>query len=167
VFGNSRRRAAIHYLKQCDTDTEITLSDLSTQVAAWEHGVDPDELDYEERRSVHISLYQSHIPRMDDVGLIDFDQEHNIITLTETGEEIDVCLRKVTENETPWPSYFLGLATVDAGAVGFATTGVVSWSNSSVAIAVAVTFFVSSLIFWYCTRDQMHVKSDANLHTER
>lgn len=160
VFANRRRRDAFHYLKQRDANTDVDVSDLSTQVAAWEHDVDPDRLDYDERKSVHTSLYQFHIPKMDEAGLVDFERQTSTVSLTETGEEIDVYLETVTEDEIPWSSYFLGLSAVDAGFVGLHISDLLPVPSTGIAVAVAVTFLASSLVFWYCTRNEMRVGTD-------
>jgi hypothetical protein len=160
VFANRRRRDAFHYLKQCEANTDIDVSDLSTQVAAWEHDVDPDRLDYDERKSVHTSLYQFHIPKMDDAGLVDFERQTSTVSLTETGEEIDVYLETVSEDEIPWSSYFLGLSVVNAGFVGLHVSNLLSVPSIAIAVAIVVTFLASSLVFWYYTRNEMQIGTD-------
>ena len=74
VLSNRRRRYTLHYLKQRAGDP-VEMGDLSTQVAAWETGTDPEALAYDERKRVHTSLYQHHAPKLDDAGIVDYNAD--------------------------------------------------------------------------------------------
>jgi hypothetical protein len=115
VLSNRRRRYALHYLHQHDDAVE--LRDLAEQVAAWENGTTPAELDSSERKSVYISLHQSHLPKMDEVGVVEYDKDGNTVALTESASQLAVHLEVVTEDHLPWSEVYLGLAAVGVALV--------------------------------------------------
>jgi hypothetical protein len=80
LLSNSRRRSVLYVLYQ--SDEEVDFSDLVTEVAACETGRPPDELADEVTQSMYISLYQTHLPKLTDYGLVEYDDEERTITLT-------------------------------------------------------------------------------------
>lgn len=76
VFGilqNQRRRYALKYL--LTEDRRVSLGELAEQIAAWENDKGLDEITYSERKRVYVGLYQCHLPKMDDVGVVDFNRD--------------------------------------------------------------------------------------------
>jgi DNA-binding transcriptional ArsR family regulator len=71
ILGNERRRACLHCL--AEHETGMSVSSLGRQVAraVADAGTDSDEL-YD---SVYISLCQTHLPKLDAVGLIEYDHD--------------------------------------------------------------------------------------------
>ncbi len=67
-----RRRYAIHYLSEVP-DGVATLDDLSEQVAAWETDTAVADVPDDFRRRVEASLHHTHLPRLADANVIDYD----------------------------------------------------------------------------------------------
>lgn len=163
ALGNRRRRYTLHHLKQLDTDGPVHLSDVSTQVAAWELGSDPQSLSYDDRKNVHTSLYQFHAPKMDEMGLIHYDKRGGTVELTEYGREIDVYLETVSKRQIPWSIYFLLLslaATVLITAVWLDLAPFSFFTDIAWAEFVAISFLFSSSVFAYHNRYSMRVGND-------
>jgi hypothetical protein len=158
VLSNQRRRFAIHYLKQ-RPDERVEMGELSRQVAAWELEVDPEQLSYEDRKTVHTALYQHHAPKLDEAGMVEYDASRGEVGLTETGETMDLYLEAVTGQELPWAAYFTLLSVVGV------LTAVAAWLGALPMVlptagwggVIAVGFLVSSLVFAYDTRDAMQL----------
>jgi hypothetical protein len=161
VLGNRRRRYALHYLKQQD-DGAAEMGDISTRVAAWEHGIEPEAVSYDERKTVHTSLYQHHAPKLAETGLVEYDSRSGRVELTEAGAEVDLYLEAVAGREVPWSSYFLGLSGAATLASLAAWQGAVPGPipEAACGVAVAVAFLVSSLVFVYDNRRAMRLGSD-------
>jgi hypothetical protein len=162
VLSNRRRRYALHHLKQ-RPDGAVPLGDLSRRVAAWELGVDPEDLTYEDRKSVHTSLSQFHVPKMCDAGLVEFDAEHGIVELTDAGADLDVYLETVRGHEIPWYRYFLLLSVLSGALVVASAVGVpllASVPGLAVAGLVVAAFLCSSLAFLYDSRYRMRVGNE-------
>lgn len=111
VLSNRRRRYVLHYLKQLDEGETAPLSEIATQVAAWERGEDVADIAYEERKSVQTSLYQTHLPKLAEKNLIEYDPDSNLVFRRAGSERIQVYLEMVSKNDLPWSYVFLGLST--------------------------------------------------------
>lgn len=110
VLKNRRRRYTLHYLKQQDRPVE--LSELAEQVAAWENNTTVEGLSANERKSVYTSLYQTHLPKLADAGIVDYNQNRGVVELSENASQLEGYLRP--QDEFPWIRYYVGLAVVSA-----------------------------------------------------
>ncbi|WP_049922023.1 DUF7344 domain-containing protein [Halopiger djelfimassiliensis] len=108
LLSNHRRRYAIHYCKR--EDGPVELGDLAEHVAAWELDKDVAELTSAERKRVYTSLQQTHLPTLEEAGMVEFDDR--TIELTEDATELAVYLDVVPGDSIPWGVYYLGLAGV-------------------------------------------------------
>jgi len=108
LMSNYRRRSAIFYCKQANGS--VSLSDLADQVTAWEHDKEVSEITSSERKTVYTSLQQTHLPRLERAGMIDFDGDE--ITLTDRIELLDIYLDVVPANSVSWGIYYLGLSVL-------------------------------------------------------
>lgn len=113
VLRNDRRRLAIEALRESDDTASV--ADLSEAVAAGETGERPPPRD--KRQSVYISLRQTHLPRLDELGLIDYDEETKEVRLRDRIEEVEVYMEVVPRYGLSWGEFYFGLALL-----GFLTT---------------------------------------------
>lgn len=111
VLSNSRRRWTIHYLKN-NGDGSASLRDVVDHVTALENGVTVREIDSTQRKNVYTSLRQTHLPKMDEIGIIEYDPHRGEIELTSAAEEVEMYLEYVPEPGIPWSEYYLGLSAV-------------------------------------------------------
>ena len=77
ILKNERRRRALEYLREEPT---TTLSDLAEHVAALENDKSVRELTSSERKRVYVGLYQCHLPKMADAGVIQWSTDTGIAT---------------------------------------------------------------------------------------
>ncbi|WP_222918448.1 hypothetical protein [Natrinema sp. SYSU A 869] len=120
LLSSCRRRYALHACLQ--TESTITLSDLAEQVAAWEYEKSLEAVSSEERRRVYTSLQQTHLPKMDRWGVVEF--ERGVIEPTEQASEIGVYMDVVPANSIPWAHYYLGVAAIAAAVTGGVWLGI-------------------------------------------
>jgi len=112
MLSNQRRRFVLHALERRSAGTELALGTLAEQVTAWENGIDEVDVTSKQRKSVYTSLQQLHLPKMDDAGILDFDDRAGTITVTPETEDITIYLEVVNGNEVPWHGYYLGLGAI-------------------------------------------------------
>ena len=79
LLQNSRRRDTIEYLRAHSDQEAFEMREMATQVAAWENDKPIEEITSTERQRVYISLYQSHLPKLDEEGIIDYNQSRGIV----------------------------------------------------------------------------------------
>ena len=80
VFGllwNRRRRDVLRYLS--GTDEQVRLGELAETIAARKCDKSVRQITSQERKRVYIGLYQGHLPKMDDCGVIEYNQQRGII----------------------------------------------------------------------------------------
>ncbi|MFC7082599.1 DUF7344 domain-containing protein [Halorussus caseinilyticus] len=114
VLKNRRRRYALHYLRRADGS--VQLSELAEQVAAWENDITVDTISAAERKRVYTALYQSHLPKLDDAGIVEYNQNRGIVELSGAAEQLDVYLDLESRPDIPWCNWYLGLAVGGLGA---------------------------------------------------
>lgn len=145
VLKSPRRRYALYYLKQAGGRAE--LSEITDQVAAWENEIPPAQLASEQRKRVYISLYQTHMPKLDDAGIVEYDQSRGVVELAENARELDVYLGEEVKS-VPWEWVYLGLSIGSALLVAGVWLGVypaTMLSGLTTAVIVIVAFGVTAL----------------------
>jgi hypothetical protein len=154
LLSNERRRYVIRYLQSNGGTGE--LGNMATQVAAWEHDVEPERVDSTERKRAYTTLQQSHLPKMDDMGAVDYDSDSGHVEATDALGAVDIYLEIVPGGELAWKEYYLALSIVSVAlvavvAVGgvypFALLPDVFW-----AAVIAFAFLVSAAVHVYLDR---------------
>jgi hypothetical protein len=115
VLQNQRRRYVLEYLKRFDEP--VSLSDLATQVAAWEYRTPVEDVTKDQKKRVYTTLQQTHLGKMEEAGIIEYDCEENLISRTEYTEELTVYLEIVPGSEFPWREFYLSLGTISCSIV--------------------------------------------------
>ncbi|WP_135855375.1 DUF7344 domain-containing protein [Halorussus salinus] len=82
-----RRRLVLKYLQEHDTPVKMT--DITEKIAAVEHDTTVAALKSQERQRVYIALYQSHLPKLDEEGIIQYQQNRGIVERTERTDAFD------------------------------------------------------------------------------
>ncbi|SEH17962.1 hypothetical protein SAMN04487967_3497 [Natronorubrum sediminis] len=118
VFSNARRRRTVQYLKQ--QGRQCDLAPLVEQVAAWENDVDPSEVTRTQRRRVYISLYQTHLPMLEEHGIVDWNPDEHVIRLLPGDEVFDPYLDHRLESQRPWHRFYAVVTSL--GVIAFALT---------------------------------------------
>lgn len=108
LLSNHRRRYALHYCRQ--SGHAVGFAELAEQVAAWEQGKRPEQLDADERKRVYISLKQNHIPAMQEADVLEYDGD--TVSLTDDAAELAVYMDVVPGDSISWGGFYLGLSAV-------------------------------------------------------
>lgn len=82
VLRNVRRRYVLHYLNSRD-QLIIDANEIVNQVAAWNYDCDISEVSSDQRRLVYTSLYATHLERLEDADLINWDPDHMTVEIEE------------------------------------------------------------------------------------
>ena len=155
VLANQRRRFAVHLLKR-EEDDSIAIGDMAEQIAAWENGIDTKEITGNERKRVYTALQQSHLPKMDDAGVVDFNKDRGLVEPTPALQNVDLYMDVVEGKEIPWSTYYLGLSGVAValtGAVALDVWPFVLLSDMAWIVAIVVAFAFSAITHKYYTTE--------------
>lgn len=156
LLQNERRRNVLRYLH--DTEGTVSMRDIAEQVAAWENASTVQAITSSERQRVYIPLYQSHLPKLDEEGVIEYDQSRGAVTKTDAADVLYEYLEPGTsdndteeENEptqTRWERYYLGASGLGATLLAGSTLGVSPFallSHGSVGLAILGMFWTLTL----------------------
>lgn len=87
VLKNARRRTLLSTLQRESQPKE--LQQVAVHVAAAEQGVHPADVDDDARRRAYVSLYQSHVPKLIDAGVLEYgDEDETTVRTTTLGDGI-------------------------------------------------------------------------------
>lgn len=150
ILQNERRRRILMYLREHDEGDGVDMRDIVEWVAAQEHNTTVNALRSKERQRVYIALYQSHLPKLDDYNLVEYDQRRGWVTLTDAAQVVFPYLMEASEvleesdEETEEWSRTRTYNTMALG--GSAALLTAAWLNVSVLAAVG-DLAVGALIF--------------------
>lgn len=164
ILSNRRRRYTMYYLLQNGEDADIR--DVVEQVAVWESdaATAPKDLNSAERKRVYTALQQNHLPKMADIGVIEYNKNRGNVEPTEQLNELDIYLDIVQGGQIPWSGLYFGLSLVSylliliVWVVGFPFTLIPPLAWGAV---VATVFMISSVAHLYENRQQKFSAGDA------
>lgn len=157
ILKNSRRREVLHYLKE--RRERVTLSDLAEHIAALENDTTVQGLSSQQRKRVYVGLYQCHLPKLDDMNIVAFNQSRGHVELGPNAPQLDPYLEDDTEEvpQRPWPRYYLGYAitglAVTAGGMATGAVGPVLW----VGLCLALALGLSGLALFHASAEHVSV----------
>ena len=147
LLKNRRRREVLQYL--LETEETVTLGELAEQIAAWENDTEVTALSSDQRKRVYVALYQTHLPKMDDAGIIEYDQDRGLIDLSDNADLLMMYLDTDSHRTDRWDRWYALVSVVGATAVTGAYLGIPPVSfvpTAAVAAIVVAAFLVLSLV---------------------
>jgi hypothetical protein len=119
ILSNSRRRQTLRCLSDCKGSTSVR--DLSETIAELETGESPAPRDV--RKAVYVSLHQTHLPKLDDKGIISYDRDRKEVTLLESAKDVHVYMEVVTKYGITWVEFYRNLGVVSLVVITAALAG--------------------------------------------
>lgn len=80
LLADPHRRAVLERLDRTADGVEVET--LATRVAAELSDATPDTVDEDHRRRVLLALHHSHLPKLADHGLLEYDLDAGVVTAT-------------------------------------------------------------------------------------
>jgi len=140
LLRNRRRRAVLDYLRR--NEGESTLDELAKHVAADEYDTSIEKLSAQQRKRVYVSLYQNHLPRIDEVGLVEYDKDEGTVAPLDLSR-VSRYLPPETDADEDVPSHFyVALAVAAIVTVGLSGIGPTSAVPSTVWALVSTAALV-------------------------
>lgn len=94
VLSDSRRRFTLQYLRT--VDPPLPVSELTTELTAWEGHRPEASPSGGTENSIEISLVHNHLPKMAEAGIIDYDPTWQTVALADRTDEIRTHLQAMT-----------------------------------------------------------------------
>jgi hypothetical protein len=111
LLSSRRRRQVLCHLKE---DDGTTIVELAERIATMENDTDAESLTRQQRKRVYISLYQTHVPKLVEAGIVDHDEATGEVNLTGLARDLDVYFVADGESGYPWHVHYFGLAVLSA-----------------------------------------------------
>jgi hypothetical protein len=153
MLSNRRRRYVLHYLGQ--VEEPVTIRALSEQIAAWEHGVDRSEVTPKIRKRVYTALHQTHLPKMDQRGVVEYDTDRGVVELSDSVADFAIYLDVVAVEDVHWSHLYLSVGAVMTALVTLGGLGI--WPFGAVGgfwYALLVALTVTGIGTYHTFRDQ-------------
>jgi len=113
LLSNARRRFVLRRLQE--RGGGIELSDLAEELAAEENGLDASELSAQQRKRTYVSLYQTHIPKLAEAGVVRYESETGMVYSTRHVDELAQYFEEERES-IPWQLIYASAAVVGLAA---------------------------------------------------
>lgn len=146
LLSNPRRRMVLFYLRK--RGCEMAVKELAEEIAATENDIDVESVTYKQRKRVHVSLYQTHLQRLADAGVVRHEKDEGTVRLTDRATEIEPYLEATHGQTYPWHKHYLSLAVISSLALLAHLIGVPGFETiPSVALGgiVTLTFGTSGI----------------------
>lgn len=108
VLSSERRRETINYLR--DAEGAVPIGELAEHIAGIETGDSPPPKDA--RKTVYVSLHQTHLPELDELRIVNYDREDKTIEVADQFKEVGVYMEVVEAGEISWSEYYLAVSVV-------------------------------------------------------
>lgn len=169
LLSSARRRYILYYLRQ--HGGEATINELASQIAVWENDVPEEELTSQDEKRVYVSLYQTHIPKLEERGIVEYDSDSSVVRLTDQVYQIDRYLTAEDVSEFPWQLYYLVVAVVGGLLFALSVLGVsvfAALDSALVGALVIGVFAVSAVVQYLLGRyGSREVPRELRIDTER
>ena len=143
ILSSPRRRYVLHYLRTEESPIELTA--LAEEVAAWENDTTVENLSSQDRKRVYVSLYQTHIPKLSEAGLIEYDSESGSVALSSQASEIDPYMG-TQPDERPWYLYYMALAAANVLLLALTNLVFTGIGETLVAFVVVASFLALTAV---------------------
>lgn len=140
LLRNERRRGVIREL--CSRAGQMTVRGLSERIAEQETGESPPPRCA--RDSVYNSLIQTHLPKLDEHEVVEYDAGRKTVALDDGADAVTLYLEVVSPYGITWMSYYRSIAVVsmlvvlagELGAPGIVAVPDVLWPVLFLAVLV-------------------------------
>jgi len=153
LLSNSRRRYMLTYL--ANSPDAVTLQDLARKIAARENNCPVEDVTQKQQKRVYVSLYQTHVARLSEAGVISYDDSSGHLTLQRRASEVTPYLEENGSGERPWPWYYLavvGISTIVFVATVFDVGPFATISETLVVIGIILAFTSLTVVNIYSQR---------------
>ncbi|VTT88148.1 hypothetical protein DM2_1482 [Halorubrum sp. DM2] len=154
LLSNHRRRMVLYYLRT--NGRSVGVQELATQIASMENDVPTDELTSQQRKRVYVSLYQTHLPKMADMDIVEYDKDSGTVQLAGRADDIDDYLTTDDEPAYPWRFHYTLLAIGGAAALSLFALDAPGFDAVPVSVLAAAILvaFAGSVVgqYWQAQR---------------
>jgi DNA-binding transcriptional ArsR family regulator len=98
MLGSKRRRYVLYVLQN---RKKATFKEVTERVAIWETETVSEELDERTRENIRVNLHHSHLPKLEDAGMITYDRQSGAVYLRDLSDTMEEILDYYKNIERP------------------------------------------------------------------
>lgn len=87
LLGNRRRLLVIGYLSLFNSGTTVEVRHVARVIRGVETETSPDQVRTKDYESAYNGLIQTHLPKLADKGLIEYNEQRKVVTVTRRLEQ--------------------------------------------------------------------------------
>jgi hypothetical protein len=161
VLRNDRRRRTLEYLRE--RLEPVSVRELSESIAGIEASISPTPRDL--RQSVYNSLHQTHLPKLDDFDIVDYDKDRKMVALEERAKDIYVYMGIATPFGLTWATFYRSFGVGTLVLIVLAEVGAPALSALDPLLIATVSLFgfAFSTAYQLWTRRWLYVRSILDL----
>ena len=148
MLSNPRRRYVLYYLRH--ESGPVQLTSLAERVATTENETDVESLADRDRKRVYVSLYQTHVPKLSDAGLVEYDKEAGTVTLADDAGLIDESITQ-PERGVSWPLVYLIEVAIGSLALVVTVSAFSQVPQMYVSLLTLILFGCTNLVHVLCS----------------
>lgn len=167
ILSNERRRLVLQYLQQHPGDDTVDFRTLVDHVAAQENGIIKEQLDSSDRKCVYTALRQTHLPKLDTVGIINFDRRRGSVELNGKAEDVFQYMSYTPERNLFWSRVYLAVAVLSGFSVLLLASGIGPFGTiptATLSILITGVFGILSLVQMRQSTNHETVENDTSGH---
>ncbi|MDY6764310.1 MAG: hypothetical protein SV377_01265 [Halobacteria archaeon] len=140
ALSNDRRIKVIRYVNYIRGPVDI--GEVSEHIAEVESGTSPPPTNL--RKSVYVSLHQTHLPKLDNLDVIEYDPNSKTINPKRNIDELNPYMRDNIDARKRSHFYYIALGLIGISALTVPVSGIASFDRST--IGVISLFFLVLII---------------------
>lgn len=94
-----RQRRCVLYCLQDKEQASVT--DVATQIAAWEYDTSPDDIPDKAIKELKVTLFHQHLPKLREARLVEYDDRSQQLLLRDCPDLAEICLERCQEQDLP------------------------------------------------------------------
>ncbi|MFB6361556.1 MAG: ArsR family transcriptional regulator [Halobacteriales archaeon] len=156
VLSNERRQLILEFLSEANGP--LSARDLSEKIAEAETDESPPPTNI--RQSAYVSLHQTHLPKLDELEIVDYDQSAKTVELNDRAHRINEYRASSSTSKRSWNELYLTLSVLGLLAVagGEAGTPVLA-AIGSLTLASAAIVLIAAFAGYQTARDPSSILS--------
>lgn len=136
ALSNRRRRQVLAYLLAGDGSS--TAGELAEHIAAEENDTSVDRLSSYQRKRVYVSLYQNHLPVLDDANVVEYDHDRKTVALEADSTDLEPYVWKRSDPAGAWTTMAATVVLAAGVLLGSLQVGVLAVTPTWVWIAAGI-----------------------------
>lgn len=98
ALADQRRRFALYHLRE---EERASLTDVAAQIGAWERDCPVGDVPNDTRADIETALYHHHLPKLQEGGVIEYDDRSGTLVFRDPHELAELCLEYCAPRERP------------------------------------------------------------------